>query len=253
MKTKLPLILALCLAASPVLAADKAPQTTEQKVSYSLGFHYGSVFKSQNVPVDTETFLQGMKDAQAGEKGQMTPEEMQQTLENFAHEMQAKEIARIKALADKNQAESKKFLDENKAKAGVKTLPSGLQYRVLTAGKGKTPKLGDTVTVNFQARLMNGTVFDDTYKRGEPATFPVEGLIKGWQEALQLMKEGDKWELTVPPELAFGAQGAGNTIEPNSAVVFDLELVKVAPAPAKPQAPEKPGKGKTAKDKKEAK
>ncbi|MFH1034902.1 MAG: FKBP-type peptidyl-prolyl cis-trans isomerase [Pseudomonadota bacterium] len=252
MKRMMLLVLALGLIASPSWAA--APQTPEQKISYTLGFRVGSDIKAKDVKIDADSFSQGFKDAQGGATPQIGEEEMQQTLQNLTRDLQAKEMAKIKALADKNQAEGKKFLEENKAKEGVKTLASGLQYKVLASGKGKTPKLTDTVTVNYQGRLTDGTVFDDSQQRGEPATFPLEGIIKGWQEALQLMKEGDKWEIYVPSELAFGPQGAGGPIGPNAVLIFNLELVKVAPAAAKakPEAKDKPA-AKAKPTKKEAK
>lgn len=244
-------VLALCLVASSSWAA--APSSPEQKLSYTLGFRMGSDIKSREVKVDQEAFQQGFKDAQGGAKSQLSDEDMQQILQNLTRDIQAKEMAKIKALADKNQAEGKKFLDENKAKEGVKTTASGLQYKVLAAGKGKSPKLADTVTVNYQGRLLDGTVFDDSLQRGEPASFPLDSIIKGWQEALQLMKEGDKWEIYVPSELAFGPQGAGGPIGPNQVLVFNLELMKVAPAPAKePAAKDKPAAKEKA-PKKEAK
>ncbi|MBI5523258.1 MAG: FKBP-type peptidyl-prolyl cis-trans isomerase [Desulfarculus sp.] len=245
-------VLALCLVASQSWAA--APSSPEQKLSYTLGFRMGSDIKSREVKVDLESFQQGFKDAQGGAKPQLSEEDMAQILQNLTREIQAKEMAKIKALADKNLAEGKKFLEENKAKEGVKTTASGLQYKALASGKGKAPKLSDTVTVNYQGRLLDGTVFDDSLQRGEPASFPLDSIIKGWQEALQLMKEGDKWEIYVPSDLAFGPQGAGGPIGPNQVLVFNLELIKVAPAPAKdnkPAAKDKPAKEKA--PKKEAK
>ncbi|CAO0821842.1 Peptidyl-prolyl cis-trans isomerase Mip [Desulfarculales bacterium] len=232
------LVLALGVIASTSWAA--APKSPEQKISYTLGFRVDSDIKAKGIKVEADSFTQGFKDAQGGVSPQMSDEEMQQALQNLTRDLQAKEMAKIKALADKNQAEGKNFLDDNKAKEGVKTLASGLQYKVITIGQGKTPKQTDTVTVNYQGRLVDGTVFDNSLQRGEPVTFPLDGIIKGWQEALQLMKEGDKWEIYVPSELAFGPQGAGGLISPNAMLIFNLELVKVAPAAGKSAAKDKP-------------
>jgi FKBP-type peptidyl-prolyl cis-trans isomerase FklB len=135
--------------------------------------------------------------------------------------------AQQKEQAAKNLVESRAFLAENGKKEGIKTLPSGLQYKVLTEGSGKSPKAEDNVTVNYKGTLINGTEFDSSYKRGQPATFQVKGVIKGWIEALQLMKEGSKWQLFIPPELGYGERGAGPLIPPNSALIFEVELIAI--------------------------
>jgi FKBP-type peptidyl-prolyl cis-trans isomerase len=134
----------------------------------------------------------------------------------------------MKAQGDNNKKEGEAFLAKNKAKKGVKTLPSGLQYKVITEGKGKMPKASDTVTVQYKGTLIDGTEFDSSYKRGQPATFPVSGVIKGWTEALQLMKEGSKWELVIPSDLAYGDKGTqGGPIGSNAVLIFEVELVSI--------------------------
>ena len=145
----------------------------------------------------------------------------------FEQDLQKKEIERLKQLAEKNKKEGAEFLAANKAKEGVKTLPSGLQYKVLAEGNGTQPKPTDQVTVNYRGTFLDGTEFDSSYKRGEPVTFPVNGVIKAWSEALPLMKTGAKWQLFVPAELAYGEKGAGRAISPNSTLIFEVELVGI--------------------------
>jgi FKBP-type peptidyl-prolyl cis-trans isomerase FklB len=157
----------------------------------------------------------------------MSQEEIRATLTSLQQRLVAARQKELKEKAAKNTEEGKKFLAENQKKAGVKTLPSGLQYKVLTEGAGKTPKAEDTVTVNYKGTLIDGTEFDSSYKRGQPATFQVKGVIKGWTEALQLMKEGSKWHLFIPPELAYGERGAGRDIGPNATLIFEVELLTV--------------------------
>jgi FKBP-type peptidyl-prolyl cis-trans isomerase FklB len=152
---------------------------------------------------------------------------MKEAFEAFQKEVVAKQEVKAKESADKNLKAGEAFLAENAKKEGVVTLPSGLQYKVIEAGSGKTPKASDTVTVNYRGTLIDGKEFDSSYKRGEPATFPVSGVIAGWTEALQLMKEGAKWQLVIPPGLAYGEKGAGPVIGPNSTLVFEVELIKV--------------------------
>jgi FKBP-type peptidyl-prolyl cis-trans isomerase FklB len=158
----------------------------------------------------------------------MTDEEVKTAISGLQKDLQAKQQERAKVQGEKNKKEGEAFLAQNKTKAGVKTLPSGLQYKVITEGKGKTPKANDTVTVQYKGTLIDGTEFDSSYKRGQPATFPVNGVIKGWTEALQLMKEGSKWQLFIPADLAYGASGTpGGPIGPNAVLIFDVELVSI--------------------------
>ena len=157
----------------------------------------------------------------------MSQEEIRATISELQKRVTAERQKELKEKGAKNLEESKKFLAENQKKEGIKTLPSGLQYKVLTEGTGKTPKETDNVTVNYKGTLIDGTEFDSSYKKGQPATFQVNGVIKGWTEALQLMKEGSKWQLFIPPELAYGERGAGPTILPNSTLIFEVELLTV--------------------------
>jgi len=198
-------------------------KTDKQKFSYTVGFQVGQNLKRQQLELDSKTFSQGAQDAITGTKPRMKPEEMQAALQT----QQKKDMAKHEALAKKNLEAGQAFLEANKKKDGVVTLPSGLQYKVITEGKGKQPKSEDTVVAHYQGALINGTVFDSSYQRNEPATFPVTGVIKGWQEALPLMKEGTKWQVFIPADLAYGPRGAGSAIGPNEVLVFDIELLSV--------------------------
>jgi len=157
----------------------------------------------------------------------MTEQEIQETLKTFQQEMAAKQAEKTKQLAEINKKEGEAFLAENKKKEGVKTLPSGLQYKILTEGSGKTPKETDTVTTHYRGTLIDGTEFDSSFKRGQPASFTVNGVIKGWTEALQLMKEGSKWQLFIPSDLAYGDRGAGGQIGPHATLIFEVELISI--------------------------
>ncbi|MFZ5586357.1 MAG: FKBP-type peptidyl-prolyl cis-trans isomerase [Thermodesulfobacteriota bacterium] len=247
------LILVALIFSAPALAAEPAPLTTlEQKSAYALGMKIGSDLKEKEVKLDSDAFMKGLKDGLAGAKPALSDEEMQKALTEFGRQMQAQQLAKLKAMAEKNLSEGQAFLAANKAKPGVKTTASGLQYKVVTAGKGVSPKAGETVMVNYRGRLIDGNVFDDSFQRGQPAVFELDGIIKGWQEALQMMKEGDRWEIFIPSDLAFGPQGAGPQIGPNAVLVFEVELIKVNPQPEKDAAPAKPAEpaAKDAKKKK---
>jgi len=219
----------MALAAGPVFAADKVElKTQKDKVSYAIGMDVGNGLKKNDVDVDPDIVAKAIKDVLAGNKPLMTDDEVKLAITGLQKDLQAKQQERAKALGEKNKKEGEDFLAKNKAKDGVKTLPSGLQYKVITAGKGKTPKASDTVTVQYKGTLVDGTEFDSSYKRGQPATFPVSGVIKGWTEALQLMKEGSKWQLAIPADLAYGAGGTpGGPIGPNAVLIFDVELVSI--------------------------
>lgn len=212
---------ALFLAVS-VLAEEKPPQLKDlnDKASYAIGLNIGFNFKKQNVNVNQDAFTAGFKDALAGRKPLMNEQEVRDTMMAFEKDMQQKQTE----TAQKNGAEAEKFLAANKTKEGVKTMESGLQYKVLKEGSGATPKSSDTVTVNYRGTLMDGTEFDSSYKRGQPATFPVSGVIKGWTEALQVMKVGSKLQLFIPANLAYGEQGRPG-IPPNSLLIFEVELM----------------------------
>jgi FKBP-type peptidyl-prolyl cis-trans isomerase FklB len=205
----------------------------KDKVSYAIGLDVGNAMKKQSIDIDTDIFVKGLKDALSGGKKLMTDDEIRETMTAFSREMADKQKETMKKVAEKNKQEGDAFLAENKKKEGVKTLPSGLQYKVITEGTGKTPQAADTVTVNYRGTLMDGTEFDSSFKRGQPASFPVNGVIKGWTEALQLMKEGAKWQLFIPTDLAYGDKGAGGTIGPNAVLIFDVELISIKEAEKK--------------------
>ena len=220
---------ALCVA-SIALAQDK-PQLKDQKdkASYSIGYDIGETFKKQNFDLNTEAMFTGLKDALAGKEAAMSKEDREKTLQALQKDMMEKQVAASKEAATKNAAEGEKFLAENKKKDGVKTTASGLQYKVLKEGSGPTPKETDTVVTNYRGTLIDGTEFDSSYKRNEPMTFPVNRVIKGWSEALQLMKPGSKYQLFVPAALAYGERGAGREIGPNATLIFDVELLSIKP------------------------
>jgi FKBP-type peptidyl-prolyl cis-trans isomerase FklB len=221
-------ILGITLLTSQAFAEEQtALKNEKEKVSYIIGVNIGRNLKAQSVEVDPDLVSKGMKDVASGGKLLMTDDEMKGTMEAFQKEMMKKHNEELKKVGEKNKVEGEAFLAANKKKPGVVTLPSGLQYKVITEGKGKSPKATDIVTVNYKGTLLDGTEFDSSYKRGEPATFPVNGVIPGWTEALQLMKEGSKWELFIPSNLAYGERGAGKAIGPNATLVFEVELLSV--------------------------
>jgi FKBP-type peptidyl-prolyl cis-trans isomerase FklB len=214
----------------PLFAQEKSAQLKDQKdkVSYSIGMQIGFNLGRQKVDINTDVLAAGIKDAIAG-KPQLTPDQVKEIMETFEKDMEKKQ----KEAGEKNKAEGTKFLEENKKKEGVKTTASGLQYKALKEGTGAQPKATDTVTVNYRGTLINGTEFDSSYKRGQPATFPVNGVIKGWSEALQLMKAGSKYQLFIPASLAYGERAVGGDIGPNSTLIFEVDLLEVKP-PATP-------------------
>jgi FKBP-type peptidyl-prolyl cis-trans isomerase FklB len=215
----------------PLFGQEKSPQLKDQKdkVSYSLGLNIGFNLSKQNISINPDTLTAGIKDAIAG-KPQLTTDQVKETMAAFEKDMMEKQ----KAAGEKNAAEGTKFLEENKKKEGVKTTASGLQYKAIKEGTGAQPKGNDTVTVNYRGTLINGTEFDSSYKRGQPATFPLNGVIKGWTEGLQLMKTGSKYQFFVPPNLAYGDRALGPDIAPNSTLIFDVELLGVKPTEAGP-------------------
>ena len=230
------LIISLCmmLAVSPVFAKDKEElKTDKEKISYALGMNMGTGLKQNSLDVDVDIVAKGIKDVVSGGKTLLTEQEARDIITALQKDMQAKMQEKAKVSAEKNKKEGEAFLAANGKKEGVKTLPDGLQYKVITEGKGKSPKETDTVTVHYRGTLIDGTEFDSSYKRKEPATFPVNGVIKGWTEALQLMKEGSKWQLFIPANLAYGERGAGNMIGPNAVLIFEVELIKIGAAKEK--------------------
>lgn len=228
MKFQIVVVLSVLLLVSLVNAQENPVlKNQKEKVSYSIGLNIGrnvgGDLKKQSIDIDPKILAKGFQDALAGAKPLLTDQEIQETMATFQKEMMAKQAE----IAKKNKERGEAFLAENKKKEGVKTLPSGLQYKVIKAGTGKKPKLGDTVTTNYRGTLMDGTEFDSSYKRGQPATFPVSGVVPGWTEALQLMEEGAKWQLFIPPNLAYGERGAGGVIGPNETLIFEIELISI--------------------------
>jgi FKBP-type peptidyl-prolyl cis-trans isomerase FklB len=222
------LILSASLLAFPLFGQEKSPQLKDQKdkVSYSIGMQIGFNLARQKVDVNSDILAAGIKDAIAG-KPQLTPDQVKDVMAQFEKDMEQKQ----KELGEKNKTEGAKFLEENKKKPGVKTTASGLQYKVIKEGTGAQPKATEMVTVNYRGTLIDGTEFDSSYKRGQPATFPVNGVIKGWTEALQLMKQGSKYQLFIPSNLAYGERAMGADIGPNSTLIFEVELQEVKPPP----------------------
>ena len=208
-------------------AAPLALTTQKDKFSYALGMNLGTNLHKQSVPVDPNILLRGLKDALAGNKTALTEDEARATLMDVQTEMRKKQEEQMKMAGDASKKEGEAFLAVNKSKEGVVTLPSGLQYKILTQGTGPKPTTSDSVVCNYRGTLINGTEFDSSYKRGEPATFPVSGVIKGWTEALQLMPVGSKWQLFVPSDLAYGERSPAPEIGPNSTLIFEVELLSI--------------------------
>ncbi|WP_027965797.1 FKBP-type peptidyl-prolyl cis-trans isomerase [Halomonas halocynthiae] len=209
-----------------------ALDTEQQKLSYSLGATLGQSIYQDVDDLDIDSFTQAIEDVFAGEELALSDEEMAKTLTDFQEEAMRNRAAQAEAAAEANAAESQTFLDENADKDGVTVTESGLQYRVLESGDGAMPKAGDSVEVHYEGTLIDGTVFDSSYERGEPVQFKVGQVIEGWQEALTLMSEGDTWELVIPSELAYGKHGQG-PIGPNETLIFKVELLGVDAADKK--------------------
>jgi FKBP-type peptidyl-prolyl cis-trans isomerase FklB len=213
-------------------AAPLVLKTDKDKVSYAIGMNIGKNMSKNAVDIDPSILVRGMKDELAG-KAQLTDDEVKTVMTAFQGEMKKKQEEKMQEAAATNKKDGDAFLAANKAKNGVVTLPSGLQYKIITDGKGPKPTAQDTVECNYKGTLLDGTEFDSTAKHGgKPATFPVTGVIKGWTEALQLMPVGSKWQLFIPSDLAYGARGAGGVIGPNATLVFEVELVSIQAKPA---------------------
>lgn len=214
-------------AAKPATAV--ALTTQKQKNSYALGMSIGLGFQKQGIDksVDSALVVRGMRDALIGSKTAMTEDEMKAALQQLRTEVMSAQEAKAKEAGATNRKDGETFLAANKSKDGVKVLPDGLQYKVLTEGNGPKPTATDTVTVNYRGTLISGKEFDSSYKRGQPASFPVGGVIKGWTEALQLMPVGSKWQLFIPADLAYGDRGAGGDIGPGETLIFEVELLSI--------------------------
>ena len=210
--------------------AGEEPQlkTLTEKVSYCIGLNLGNNMKRDQVTLDAQALVRGLNDALSGAKPLLTEEQAQEALATFQKGMQAKQAEVRKTSGDKAQKEGEAFLAANKKQEGVVTLPSGLQYKIIKSGEGNVrPKAADTVITHYRGTLLDGTEFDSSIKRGKPAEFKVDEVIAGWTEALQLMKVGDKWQLFVPANLAYGERGAGRAIGPNSTLTFEVELIEI--------------------------
>jgi len=218
-------------AAPPKAAPPAAPvlKTDKDKVSYAIGADLAGRLKSQSIDIDPALLSRGLKDTLAGATPLMTQDEVRAALMGLQNQLREKQAAVAKEKGEQNRKAGDAFLAENKGKEGVVTLPSGLQYKILKAGEGEKPKPTDTVVCNYRGTLIDGKEFDSSYKRGQPATFPVSGVIKGWTEALQLMPVGSKWQLFIPPDMAYGDRGAGNDIGPGATLIFEVELISIQP------------------------
>jgi len=231
----------LTVAAASVLTCFAQAQTQmelkdlKQKASYAIGTDIASNLQRQGLTIDPKALAAGLIDGYEG-KMKLTPQELKQVMDEFRAQMMAAKESKSKVDAEKMKADGEKnlkdgeaFLAANAKKEGVKTTASGLQYKVLKAGKGKSPKATDSVKVHYHGTLIDGSVFDSSVERGEPINFPLNGVIAGWTEGVQLMKEGDKFQFTIPPKLAYGEQGAGGKIGPNATLIFEVELLAVEP------------------------
>lgn len=213
-----------CTTQEPTVKLDDA----KQRISYTIGLNIGRDFASQEVEVDTTALMAGVRDGLGGQKPRLTDEQMLAEVKAFREGMVAKQEAKIKALAEKNKTEGAAFLEKNAKESGVVVRESGLQYKVLTEGSGPMPKADAIVSVHYRGTLLDGTEFDSSYERKEPLILPVGGVIPGWTEALTLMKEGSKWQLFIPSELAYGEEGAPPAIGPNAVLIFEVELLSAA-------------------------
>lgn len=238
MKTTIITLSAFCLVAHSAFAeGTNAFKNNNEKTSYAIGLNIGNSWKQQEIDADYEFLVRGIKDAKAGGPTLLNEAETGEVLNKFRQDLMAKQQQKL----EKIKAEGDAFLAANKDKPGVISLPSGLQYKILTEGKGPSPKPEDIVEVNYRGTLIDGTEFDSSAKAGKPATFAANGVIRGWTEALTRMNAGAKWQLFIPSELGYGPQGRRPKITPNAALLFDVELVSFqAPPPPPTNAPALP-------------
>ncbi|MBT4818152.1 MAG: FKBP-type peptidyl-prolyl cis-trans isomerase [Lentisphaerae bacterium] len=227
MKTMITVVVATALTAGIAGAADKEMKSMSDKVSYLIGRQIGQSFARDDLGLDLDLVMKGLKEAVAGKESSIPDAEASQIMGQFQKEMAAKSAKRNSGASTENEATGKAFRDTYVKKDGVKTTPSGLIYRVIKTGDGKKPEPTDTVETHYKGTLVDGTEFDSSHSRGQPATFPVNGVIKGWQEALPMMTVGSKWELVIPADLAYGDRGAGPKIGPGSTLVFEIELLDI--------------------------
>lgn len=222
--SKTMILVACALLASGCYAADKQYKTQKERLSYALGVQIGTNMKQQGLTeLDAKVIGEAIADVLKGGKLKLTAEEMQAAVTAYQQELEKQRTESAAAAKGKGE----KFMAENKKRSGVKTTESGMQYEILKEGNGEKPKATDQVTVHYHGTLIDGTVFDSSVKRGQPATFPLNGVIKGWTEIVQLMPVGSKWKVVIPPELAYGENGAGNTIGPNETLIFEIELISI--------------------------
>jgi FKBP-type peptidyl-prolyl cis-trans isomerase len=201
--------------------------TPKEKSSYALGMNIARGLLQQSIDVDTPSLLRGMKDTLSGSKPLLDDNEAQAALSQLQHQVQIKQQEAMQKAAEENMTQGEAFLAANKVKQGVVALPSGLQYKIVAEGTGPKPTASDTVVCNYRGTLIDGTEFDSSYKRGQPASFAVNQVIRGWTEALQMMPVGSKWQLFIPPNLAYGPRGAGGVIGPNATLIFEVELLSI--------------------------
>ncbi len=220
---KIVLLLLPVLLTSPGTLAQTVPTSEEEKLSYTIGVQMIRNLLNQSLPLDRDSFMQGVDDALSGRDTQLTDQQMQQVLTRYRQQQAAQQ----EQAALDNRQTGKEFLEQNRNKPGVETHPSGLQYKVIEAGDGKQPRSDDTVTVHYEGRLIDGTVFDSSRERGEPVSLQLDRVIEGWQIAIPMMAEGARWQLFIPAELAYGDKAAGPQIQPNSTLIFDVELLTV--------------------------
>lgn len=217
--------LTISLGAAPLVLA--APESEQEKLSYSIGVTLGQSLSQDIEDLDVDAFSQAIKDIYAGDELQMSDDEMAEALTQFQQQKMAQQQEEAQKAAEANRKKGEKFLKENAEKDGVKTTDSGLQYKELESGDGATPNAKDTVKVNYEGKLLDGTVFDSSYERGEPVEFQVDQVIEGWQEALQMMSAGDTWMIYLPSDIAYGQAGTGGPIGPNETLTFKVELLDV--------------------------
>ena len=223
-------ILVTVLAVLPAMAGaqDASPlKTDKDKLSYAMGMDLGGQLKANAVEIDPALFIEGLRAALAGGKTLLTDAEAKAAISKLQMAMVSRQAAAAKAVGDKNKAEGDAFLAANRAKPGVVTLPSGLQYKILTAGTGRKPTAADIVVCQYRGTTLDGKEFDSSYKTGQPATFPLDKVIKGWTEVLQLMPVGSKWQVFIPSNLAYAERGAGPNIGPNATLIFEIELIAI--------------------------
>jgi len=227
-RAKAVIVVGVVLAAGVVYGADAQTLKTEkEKTSYAVGVQMGTDMKKYHMDLDPDVVAKGFRDAYTGGKFLLNDRDMSQALADTEKQITAKSAGVMKEEAEKNRQEGEAFLARNRTREGVKTLPDGLQYSVIKAGTGRTPRPTDIVVVNYRGTFIDGSEFDNSYRRGRPFVFPVNRVIRGWTEALQLMKVGSKWQLFIPAQLAYGPHGAPPTIGPNETLIYELELLSI--------------------------